>query len=122
MRALLVEDEALVAMIAEEALSAMGFTHSSARNTAEAIRHFEADAPDFALIDVGLPDGKGDDLAVRLRASAPKLRVVMASGYDAEELRRKFRHDPQVAVMAKPYTEGDLAAAARSLGFTIPGA
>lgn len=106
-------------MIAEEALSALGFSHASARNAAEAMAHFEAEEPDFALIDVGLPDGKGDDLAMRLRAAAPGLRVVMASGYDPTELRHKFRHDPKVAVMAKPYTERDLADAARSLGFTI---
>src|SRR5690606_26354327 len=93
-RALLVEDEALVAMVAEEALSALGFAHSSARTTAEAMVQFSAHAPDFALIDVGLPDGKGDDLAIRLRAAARRLRGVMASGYDAEELRHKFRDDP----------------------------
>lgn len=120
MRALVVEDEALVAMIAEEALSALGFKHRSARNAAEAISEFEAHEPDMALIDVGLPDGKGDDLAERLRLAAPNLRVVMASGYDPARLRHRFRHDPKVAVLSKPYTEGDLARAARSLGFTVP--
>ena len=121
MRALLVEDEALVAMVAEEALSALGFKPTSARTTREAMAQFQAQEPELALIDVGLPDGKGDDLAVRLRSAAPRLRVVMASGYDPAELRRKFRHDPQVAVMAKPYTQTDLAAAARSLGFDLNG-
>lgn len=120
MRALVVEDEALVAMVAEEALSALGFKHRSARNAAEAMTQFEADEPDMALIDVGLPDGKGDDLAERLRLASPNLRVVMASGYDPARLRHRFRHDPKVAVLSKPYTEGDLARAARSLGFNVP--
>src|SRR5690606_6084958 len=60
-RALLVEDEALVAMVAEEALSALGFKPTSARTTREAMAEFEAQEPELALIDVGLPDGKGDD-------------------------------------------------------------
>ncbi|MDO1558756.1 response regulator [Brevundimonas sp. 2R-24] len=117
MRALLVEDEALVAMIAEEALSALGFNARSAGTGAEALKHFEDQRPDLALIDVGLPDMRGDDLARQLRALAPELSVVVASGYDREELRARFADDDRVVVLPKPYTEDDLAAATRSLGF-----
>jgi CheY-like chemotaxis protein len=115
----LVEDEALVAMIAEEALMSLGFEPQSARNGAEAMERFHAFSPTLAVIDVGLPDVKGDELALRLRALAPELAIVVASGYDESELRAKFLHDPKVAILPKPYTEDDLARATRSLGFNI---
>lgn len=121
MRALLVEDEALVAMIAEEALSALGFQPRSVATAAEALQAFEAQAPELAVIDVGLPDAKGDELAERLRRMSPGLSIVMASGYDAAELRDRFADDPRVRVVAKPYTEADLAEATRSLGFDLVG-
>jgi CheY-like chemotaxis protein len=120
-RALLVEDEALVAMIAEEALSALGFEAHSARNADEAMAQFEAVAPELAVIDVGLPDARGDVLALRFRALSPDLPIVVASGYDEEELKAKFAADARVAVMPKPYTEDDLARAARSLGLAVEG-
>ena len=117
MNALLVEDEALVAMIAEEALTVLGFSPRSVATAAEALQAFEQQAPKLAVIDVGLPDGRGDDLARRLRALDPDLAIVVASGYDAEELRANFAGDARVQVVAKPYTESDLDRAAKALGF-----
>ncbi len=117
-RVLLVEDEALVAMIAEEALMALGFTPISARDGAEAIEQFHAQKPAMAVVDVGLPDIRGDELARRLRALAPDMPVVVASGYDELELKAKFADDSGVQVLAKPYTEDDLARVTRSLGVT----
>lgn len=114
---LVVEDEALVAMIAEEALSSLGFEPRSARNAGEALAQFESLAPSLAVIDVGLPDIRGDELAAKLRAMAPDLPIVVASGYDEAELKARFSHDPKIAVVAKPYTEDDLARATRALGF-----
>jgi CheY-like chemotaxis protein len=114
---LVVEDEALVAMIAEEALSSLGFEPRSARNAGEALAQVETLAPSLAVIDVGLPDLRGDELAERLRAMAPDLPIVVASGYDEAELKARFSHDPKIQVVAKPYTEDDLARATRALGF-----
>ncbi len=119
MRVLLVEDEALVAMIAEEALSSMGFEVCSARNGAEALETFERETVVLAVVDVGLPDIRGDELARRLRASAPELAILVASGYDPGELSARFVDDARITVLAKPYTEGDLRRAIVSLGVAV---
>ena len=119
MRALLVEDEPLVAMIAEEALLTLGFEPRSARNAAEALLEMEAFRPMLAVVDVGLPDMRGDELTRRLRAADGELAVIVASGYDEVELKAKFVDDDKVAILPKPYTEDDLARAARSLGFAV---
>lgn len=107
-------------MIAEEALSGLGFEVAVAGSGAEARAAIGEGAPDLAVVDVGLPDVKGYDLAAELRASHPDLRILMASGYDAGEVAARFPDDPQVKALGKPYTEGDLAQAIRALGFELP--
>ena len=119
MRALLVEDEALVAMFAEEVLTSLGVQLSVARNGAEARKHWEIETPDLAVIDVGLPDVRGDDLARELRKRHPQTAIVMASGYDVSDLRGAFRGDGRVGFLPKPYTEEDLVTVARGLGFNL---
>jgi len=115
-RALVVEDEALVALIAEEALSGLGFDVEVAASGKEALAAFERATPDLAVIDVGLPDMRGDELAMRVRAGAPETPILMASGYDAAEIAARFPADARLVIVAKPYTEGDLAAAVIQLG------
>jgi len=118
-RALLVEDEPLVAMIAEEALISLGFDARAARNATEAVEQIESFEPTLAVVDVGLPDMRGDALTRKLREMRPGLSVIVASGYDEGELSAQFADDDHVAILPKPYTEDDLARAARQLGFTV---
>ena len=119
MRALLVEDEPLVAMIAEEALISLGFDARSARNATEAVEQVESFDPELAVVDVGLPDMRGDALTRKLREMRPDLSVIVASGYDEGELSAQFADDDRVTILPKPYTEDDLARAARQLGFSV---
>jgi CheY-like chemotaxis protein len=119
-KALLVEDEALVAMVAEEFLSELGFEAISARNAAEALQLVDAH-PDLvvALVDVGLPDRRGDELAKHIRGVRPEMPILMASGYDQGDLLARFDGDPGVGVLGKPYTEADLARALGGLGVAV---
>ena len=91
-RALLVEDEVLVAMATADSLSLMGFEPVVASTGAEALKAVARHGPSFvlALIDVGLPDMRGDALARRLRDSLPSLPIVLSSGYDLAELTGDF--------------------------------
>jgi CheY-like chemotaxis protein len=119
-QALLVEDEALVAMVAEEFLAELGFEAICARNAAEAMQIVGSrDSLAVALIDVGLPDERGDLLAKRLRQLKPDMPILMASGYDQGDLRSRFVGDTGVGVLSKPYTESDLARALEELGLKV---
>ena len=117
-KVLLVEDEALVAMVAEELLSLLGFEVVSARNAAEALALLaEGGAtPTVALVDVGLPGMRGDELAAQLRGSTPDMAILMATGYDNGDLRQRFAADDRVGFLAKPYSEADLGRALAGLG------
>ena len=63
---------------------------------------------DCAIVDVGLPDRKGDALVSELRALFPGLSIVIASGYEEAPLRARFRSDRRTAFLNKPYTQEQL--------------
>jgi FixJ family two-component response regulator len=62
----------------------------------------------LAIVDVGLPDRRGDVLVGELRAMHPQLPIVIATGYDSAELSRRFASDRHIALIRKPYTQDDL--------------
>jgi len=118
-QALLVEDEALVAMVAEESLRIIGFEPLSVRTASEALKVLDVSIPALAVIDVGLPDSRGDELAAKARVIAPDMPIIVASGYDEVALKRQFAGDPATAVLSKPYTDRDLARVVTALGLEV---
>jgi len=109
-RVLLVEDEVLVAMVASEHLQDLGYRVETAGSATEAMNKIKlmGDQLAAAIVDIGLPDIKGDVLVAELRARHPDLPIVVASGYDDPDLRRRFAHDRHITFMRKPYTQQDL--------------
>jgi DNA-binding response OmpR family regulator len=88
---LLVEDDLLVRGFLADNLIADGFAVTGADTLREALRLLELEAPDVAIVDVGLPDGSGLELVARVRAAGgaasrvdPSLPVLVLSGRGAE--------------------------------------
>jgi CheY-like chemotaxis protein len=117
-RVLLVEDEALVAMIAADSLNELGYDVIEAGTARAALDHAHPDCAkfDFAVIDMGLPDRPGDQLISDLRKLCPDLPIIVASGYGEDELRRTFEAYDGFAFLNKPYEQASLRAAIDSLG------
>lgn len=118
-RILIVEDEVLVRMMAVDALEIHGFEVEEAGTAEAALRRFETiqtAAIDAVIVDIGLPDRKGDALAADLRARFPALPIVIASGYDESGFRQQFGNDPGMGFLAKPYDSAQLKNALRALG------
>jgi CheY-like chemotaxis protein len=104
-------------MVAEELLAGLGFEVLSARNAQEALALLaDGPTPAVALVDVGLPGIRGDQLAEQLRGSTPAMAVIMATGYDNADLRERFAADDRVGFLSKPYSESDLDLALTGLG------
>jgi CheY-like chemotaxis protein len=121
-RVLLVEDEALVAMIAVDSLSELGYivVEVGTARAALELAYPDCAAFDFAVIDMGLPDRPGDHLVVELRKIRPNLPIIVASGYGESEVRRRFEADERFAFLNKPYERTSLRAAIDSLGLADP--
>ena len=104
-KVLLVEDEALVAALAVDALEELGYQAIEA-TTAKAAMAIAAGATPllFAIVDVGLPDGRGDALAIELRKLRAELPIIIATGY--AELPPDAAYD--FLRLDKPYTQEQL--------------
>jgi PAS domain S-box-containing protein len=118
-RVLLVEDEILVQMVAQEQLQDLGCKVETAGSVTEAMDKVKriSGGIDLAIVDIGLPDRKGDVLAAELRALYPKLPIVIASGYGDAGLRDRLKDDAYITFVGKPYTIDDL----RRVVDTLPG-
>jgi two-component system, cell cycle sensor histidine kinase and response regulator CckA len=80
---LIVEDDAVVRLIAQRAVEHCGFSVLTAASSKEADDVMTAHAPDIelALIDVVLPGRNGFKLAESWRREYPRLKVLFISGY-----------------------------------------
>src|SRR3546814_19588566 len=111
-------------MNAVEVLKELGFRVEEAVTAVEALNKVRlADGRiDAALIDVGLPDRRGDSLAAELRAMYSQMPIVIASGYGQEALGERFSADPSVSFLGKPYETPRPAAVLRPAGTRPPAA
>ncbi len=110
---LLVEDEPSVREIAQAALTGLGYRVITADSGLAALQIWEAHRHEIELLltDLVMPGGiTGRDLALRLRASEPRLPVVYMSGYSYEVAGDDFSLEEGVNYLSKPF---DLASLAR---------
>jgi signal transduction histidine kinase len=113
---LVVEDEPVLRDMAHLILQDCGYHVLEADSGAEALRVWErnSDAIDLVLTDMVMPGGvSGRDLAVRLLANHPQLKVIFTSGYNIEEANTDFFLRRGAAFLRKPYTRVDLAKVVR---------
>ena len=115
-KVLLVEDEVLVAALAVDALEELGYQTLEV-TTARAARDIAAGKEQlaFAVVDIGLPDGRGDVLALELRRARPDLPIVIATGYGGAHLDEALRKQARTAVLSKPYDIAQLQAAIQAI-------
>ncbi len=104
-KVLLLEDQLVIALDAEDMLRAMGVEQLVTVSTAhEALRNIAASVPDLAVLDVNL--GQGTSLPVADELLRQMVPFVFATGYgDSVNIPQSFR---EVPIVRKPYTEETL--------------
>lgn len=109
---LLVEDEAALRSVMRRLLQRLGFRVLEAETPAAALAlaEREGDSLDLVLTDVIMPEMNGPELASRLTAIVPGLRVLFMSGYAGDTLRR-CGLDETHPVLAKPFSREQLVVA-----------
>ena len=103
---LLVEDEEQVRAIALNILRRQGYQVMPAQNAGEALLICERHAGgiDLLLTDVVMPQMSGPELAKRLAASRPEMKVLCMSGYTDDSIVRHGVLETGVAFVQKPIT------------------
>jgi DNA-binding response OmpR family regulator len=116
-KVLLVEDEALVAMVATDTLNELGYEVVEATTARAALHEMEAGRVqfEFALVDFGLPDRPGEELIAELKALRPELPIIIASGYAEEVLRGRIKSNDRFAFLNKPYDFASLQGAINAI-------
>ncbi|MDQ6676183.1 MAG: response regulator [Acidobacteriota bacterium] len=80
---LLAEDEPVVLNLMQRLFRSWGYRVFSARNGREALKIAEEHKGEIDLLvsDVTMPEMHGPELAEKLNANRPKLKVILVSGY-----------------------------------------
>ena len=114
MKVLLVEDERSIAESVGATLSTAGFSVTHVGTGGDALRSLDADQPDVVLLDLGLPDMDGLDVARRIReTSGVPVIIVSARGDELDRvLGLELGADDYVV---KPFSQRELLARIRAV-------
>jgi CheY-like chemotaxis protein len=103
---LVVEDEPSLRLLVRKVLERSGFEVLEAPSGAAALALWDHDKPqiDLLLTDMVMPDGmSGRQLAERLKADNPSLKVLFTSGYSTELLGKDLALQEGTNFLQKPY-------------------
>jgi CheY-like chemotaxis protein len=112
---LVVDDEPLIRAFVTRALERVGIDVAAAENGRKALR-LVADGevrPTVLLTDIDMPAMGGVELAARMHALRPDIRIVMMTGDASRAAVARDRSAIVAAVLDKPILVGDLIAAVR---------
>ena len=114
---LLVEDEDGVRELIEELLIGQGYTVLAASCGVDALQISELVEGDIQILvtDVVMPNMSGHELAMRLKARRPGLRVLYLSGYTDEAIAHHGVIGLDASFLQKPFTRAALATKMRDV-------
>ena len=114
---LLVEDEESVRDLTYEILSGSGYTVLEASNGVEALQLGERYSKPIHLMvtDVVMPQMSGPELAGRMTALRPEMKVLYMSGYTRDFISQHSMLESGVILLQKPYTPEDLESKVREI-------
>lgn len=110
-RVLIIEDDPAIGRQLAKGLSRAGCHATLAQTGREAL---EADAPDFVLLDLGLPDCDGLDLCIRLRRRS-RIPMIVVTARGAEATRIAALDAGADDYVLKPFGLGELTARMRAV-------
>lgn len=113
---LVVENDWLVRTSVMDMLDDLGHRGTAVPTGEKALRLLrDGSQVDLVLLDIGLPDMDGCQLAAQVRGMCPGLRIVFVSGYGPERVRAAA-NDLNAAYLHKPYLLADLQRAVNGHG------
>ena len=112
---LLVDDEETVRDVGTKMLRKMGFDVLPAKDGREAVELFRQHAGQLAcvVLDLTMPHMDGEQTCQELIQIDPSVPVILASGYNEQELAQRFTGTGFAGFLQKPYQYADLLAKLR---------
>jgi CheY-like chemotaxis protein len=112
---LLVEDEPLIRELSRDMLERQGFRVLVASGPAEAEQISQRSKFDLLITDVTMPEMQGTELARRLRAARPGLKVLYISGYSEQPLDPTELELWGAGLLQKPFSADSLGRKIRNM-------
>ena len=100
------EDEALVRLFTSRILRVCGYDVIEAESGEKALKKVSGSESeiDLLLTDVVMPRVSGGELATKLKASHPGLKVIYMSGYNDDEVMKYGVSREDTTFLQKPFT------------------
>jgi CheY-like chemotaxis protein len=105
-------------MLIADIVAEAGCIPLEAASAAEGLAKFQTEQGELAgaIIDLGLPDRRGDELIADIRAIRPDLPIILATGYADDDVLCRFAQDDRLIVLSKPFNPDNLSTALRRFG------
>ncbi|HOT44032.1 MAG TPA: PAS domain S-box protein [Spirochaetota bacterium] len=109
---MLVDDEETIRALGKRMLERLGFTVVTASNGKEALDLYRERPGVFGciILDLTMPHMDGDEAFREFRKIRNDVRVIMSSGYNEQEITRRFSDQGPSGFIQKPYQMESLAA------------
>ncbi|MCF8199567.1 MAG: sigma-54 dependent transcriptional regulator [Sulfuritalea sp.] len=113
MNILLIEDDPVVLLGAEQALRLAGFEVTTAVDAKSALAILANETPAAVVSDVRLPDGDGFELLRRVRDLDSELPMILMTGHGDIRMAVEAMHEGAYDFLEKPFSSDRLADVAR---------
>jgi CheY-like chemotaxis protein len=112
---LLADDEETIRSLGRRMLQRAGFEVVVAADGSEAIGKFAAqkDSFDLVILDLTMPYVDGEACYREMRRLRPEVMVILSSGYNEQDIVKRFAGKGLAGFVQKPYTTDDLLAKVR---------
>lgn len=107
MKLLLVEDEAAIVLPLQKLLERQGWLVTAAATVAGALAAMERESFDAALVDLGLPDGSGEEVCCALRGQGDAAILILTARADEGSVVRALEGGADDYII-KPFRAGEL--------------
>jgi DNA-binding response OmpR family regulator len=116
-RVLVVDDHAPSAEMVAEILTLEGYEVRIAHSASEAIEQAQRFSPLVVILDIGLPDEDGFEVArkIKSRSELQQIRLIALSGYGQSQYPRRAREAGFERYLVKPVDLDELLALVREL-------
>lgn len=120
-RVLFMDDDPKICELTGAMIASLDYTHDIARDGEEALqlyrRYLNVNRPyDAVLLDLTVVGGMGgEECFKRLREMDPEVRAIVTSGYDDDDMIKRYLEMGFVGYLTKPYRVGDLGRVLRSV-------